>query len=166
MDYRDVRGTFDAVVSIGMVEHVTPKYHRTFLNRPEKMLKDNGLVLVHTIGGHKSRRYVEPWTNKYIFPGGVVPSLEQVASASQELFIMEDWHNFGYDYYKTLMAWFENFDHAWPELKKSGKYDERFYRMWKYYLLSTAGAFKARRLQLWQLVLSPKGIPGGHKSVR
>ena len=95
-----------------------------------------------------------------------MPSLEQISSAAQDLFVMEDWHNFGYDYYKTLMAWFENFDRAWPELKKSGKYNERFYRMWKYYLLSTAGAFKARRLELWQIVLSPKGVPGGYKPVR
>ncbi|MEK7582069.1 MAG: cyclopropane fatty acyl phospholipid synthase [Patescibacteria group bacterium] len=166
MDYRDVEGSFDRVISIGLLEHVGPKYHRTFFEQARKRVKNNGLVLVHTIGGHKSRRYVEPWMNKYIFPGGVVPSLEQISHALQDLFIMEDWHNFGYDYYKTLMAWFENFDRAWPELKKSGKYDDRFYRMWKYYLLSTAGAFKARRLQLWQIVLSPKGVSGGYKSVR
>ncbi|MEK7143276.1 MAG: cyclopropane fatty acyl phospholipid synthase [Patescibacteria group bacterium] len=165
-DYREVGEQFDHIVSLGMFEHVGVKNYRTYFEVANRCLKEEGLFLLHTIGGHKSKRHVEPWINKYIFPGGVVPSLEQVASASQELFIMEDWHNFGYDYYKTLMAWFENFDHAWPELKKSGKYDERFYRMWKYYLLSTAGAFKARRLQLWQLVLSPKGIPGGHKSVR
>ncbi|MEK7556269.1 MAG: cyclopropane fatty acyl phospholipid synthase [Patescibacteria group bacterium] len=166
MDYRDAEGRFDRVVSIGLLEHVGPKYHRVFFEQARKRVKDDGLVLVHTIGGHISRRHVEPWINKYIFPGGVVPSLEQISSASQNLFVMEDWHNFGYDYYKTLMAWFENFDRAWPELKKSGKYNERFYRMWKYYLLSTAGAFKARRLELWQIVLSPKGVPGGYKPVR
>lgn len=165
-DYRDVEGSFDRVVSIGLLEHVGPKYHRAFFEQARKRVKDDGLVLMHTIGGHKSKRYVEPWTNKYIFPGGVVPSLEQISRASQDLFIMEDWHNFGYDYYRTLMAWSENFDKAWPALKKSGEYDERFYRMWKYYLLSTAGAFKARRLQLWQIVFSPKGVKGGYKSVR
>jgi len=166
MDYRDADGSFDRVVSIGLLEHVGPKYHREFFEQARKRVKDDGLVLVHTIGGHTSKRHVEPWTDKYIFPGGVVPSMEQISRASQDLFVMEDWHNFGYDYYKTLMAWFENFDRAWPELKKSGKYDERFYRMWKYYLLSTAGAFKARRLQLWQIVLSPKGVKEGYISVR
>ena len=156
---------FDHIVSLGMFEHVGVKNYRTYFEIANRCLKEEGLFLLHTIGGHKSKRHVEPWINKYIFRRRSA-FLGAGCQRVTRTFIMEDWHNFGYDYYKTLMAWFENFDHAWPELKKSGKYDERFYRMWKYYLLSTAGAFKARRLQLWQLVLSPKGIPGGHKSVR
>ncbi|MBW2591692.1 MAG: class I SAM-dependent methyltransferase, partial [Deltaproteobacteria bacterium] len=73
---------------------------------------------------------------------------------------MEDWHNFGADYDKTLMAWYHNFKSNWEALKEN--YDERFYRMWTYYLLACAGCFRARQMQLWQIVFSPKGIPGGY----
>ena len=86
------------------------------------------------------------------------------AAAAQSLFVLEDWHNFGADYDKTLMAWFANFNRHWPEL--AANYSERFYRMWKYYLLSCAGGFRARYLQLWQIVFSKGGIPGGYRSVR
>ena len=94
----------------------------------------------------------------------MLPSAVQLARASEGLFVMEDWHNFGSDYDKTLMAWFRNFDQHWPQLQ--GYYDERFYRMWKYYLLTCAGAFRARSLQLWQIVYTKKGIPGGYESLR
>ena len=77
---------------------------------------------------------------------------------------MEDWHNFGADYEKTLLAWHDNFIAAWPQLKD--KYGERFYRMWRYYLMSFAAMFRLRRIELWQIVLSPNGVPGGYKSVR
>ena len=94
----------------------------------------------------------------------MLPSVAQIGKAIEGLFVMEDWHNFGADYDKTLMAWFKNFDASWSKLKDA--YDERFYRMWKYYLLSCAGAFRAREMQLWQIVLSKNGIPGGYTSVR
>ena len=90
----------------------------------------------------------------------IVPSISQTGTALEEKFVCEDLHNFGADYDKTLMAWFENFDKAWPELKP--QFDDEFYRMWKYYLLSCAGAFRARDIQLWQWVLSPKGRVGGY----
>ena len=77
---------------------------------------------------------------------------------------MEDWHNFSADYDKTLMAWHTNFESHWDEIKSN--YDESFHRMWVYYLLSCAGAFRARRNQLWQIVLSKKGVVGGYKSIR
>jgi cyclopropane-fatty-acyl-phospholipid synthase len=81
---------------------------------------------------------------------------------------MEDWHNFGAYYDLTLMAWLRNFEAAWPELSAQygGKYDERFHRMWRYYLASFAGVFRSRQIQLWQIVLSPSGVPGGYRSIR
>jgi cyclopropane-fatty-acyl-phospholipid synthase len=81
----------------------------------------------------------------------------QLGKAMEGRWVVEDWHNFGPDYDQTLMAWWHNFDRAWPSLER--KYGERFYRMWKYYLLGCAGGFRARRLQLWQLVLSKGDIP-------
>ena len=106
----------------------------------------------------------DPWTHKYIFPNSMLPSIQQIGISMEQLFVMEDWHNFGPDYDKTLMAWFDNFDHAWPEIKS--QYDDRFYRMWKYYLLSSAGSFRARKNQVWQIVLSKKGVREGYKTVR
>lgn len=163
-DYRDVHEKFDHIVSLGMFEHVGVKNYRTYFKMAERCLKEDGLFLLHTIGGNASRVTSDPWIAKYIFPGGVIPSVAQIGKAIEGLFIVEDWHNFGTDYDTTLMAWFKNFDAAWPTLRE--KYGDRFYRMWKYYLLSCAGAFRAREVQLWQIVLSPHGVPGGYTSVR
>jgi cyclopropane-fatty-acyl-phospholipid synthase len=163
-DYRDTTGTFDAIVSIGMFEHVGYKNYRTFMKKARALLAPDGLFLLHTIGLSLSMIAGDPWIDKYIFPGGILPSIKQVGKSIEKLFVMEDWHNFGADYDKTLMAWFANFDQHWPELEE--KYGKRFYRMWKFYLLSCAALFRARDLQLWQIVLSPKGVPGGYRSVR
>ncbi|OGG76492.1 cyclopropane-fatty-acyl-phospholipid synthase [Candidatus Kaiserbacteria bacterium RIFCSPLOWO2_01_FULL_55_19] len=163
-DYREVNEQFDRIVSLGMFEHVGVKNHRTYFEVANRCLKDDGLFLLHTIGYPISCLTSDPWINKYIFPGGLLPSIAQLGKATERLFIVEDLHNFGADYDKTLMAWFKNFDRAWPRLK--GKYGERFYRMWKYYLLICAGAFRARDTQLWQIVLSKGGVPGGYQSVR
>jgi cyclopropane-fatty-acyl-phospholipid synthase len=92
------------------------------------------------------------------------PSIKQIGRAIEGLFVMEDWHNFGADYDRTLMAWHTNFESNWHKIKAN--YDERFYRMWRYYLLICAGSFRARKSQLWQIVLSKKGLTGGYKSVR
>ena len=127
-------------------------------------LKDDGLFLLHTIGGNESVMSGEPWTNKYIFPNGMLPSIKQIGAAIEGLFVMEDWHNFSVDYDKTLMAWHDNFENNWDTIKS--QYDDRFYRMWRYFLLSCAGSFRARKNQLWQIVFSKKGILGGYTSVR
>ncbi len=164
MDYRDLSGSFDKVVVVGMIEHVGHKNYRTLMEIVHRVLKDGGLFLLHTIGSHKSSTRTDPWTHKYIFPNGMAPSVRQLAAAIEGLFTMEDWHNFGAHYDKTLLAWMKNFDAAWPRLKE--KYDERFYRMWKYYLLASAGAFRSRKNQLWQIVLSKGGVPGGYVSIR
>jgi cyclopropane-fatty-acyl-phospholipid synthase len=102
--------------------------------------------------------------DKYIFPNSMLPSVKQIAQAAEDLFVMEDWHNFGAYYEKTLLAWYANFEKHWPEL--ASKYGERFFRMWRFYLLSFAGTFRARQMQLWQVVLSPNGVRGGYESVR
>mgnify|MGYP001558087837 FL=1 len=165
LDYRDKNdGPFDHVVSLGMFEHVGYKNYRTYMEVVYRVLKPNGLFLLHTIGGNESVRTSDPWFHRYIFPNGMLPSIVQIGKSIERLYVMEDWHNFGADYDKTLMAWFRNFDEAWPTLKK--KYDARSYRMWKYYLLSMAGAFRARKNQLWQIVLSKRGVPGGYISLR
>ena len=163
-DYRDLDETFDKVLVCGMIEHVGYKNYRTFFEMTRRCLKDDGLFLLHTIGYESSQLTSDPWITKYIFPNGAIPSVAQIGKAIERIFIIEDLHNFGADYDKTLMAWFKNFDAAWPMLK--AKYDERFYRMWKYYLLSCAGAFRAREIQLWQIVLAKGGVPGGYTSVR
>lgn len=163
-DYRDLNGTFDKVLVCGMIEHVGYKNYREMMQIVNGSLADDGLFLLHTIGYKYSVHATDPFIDKYIFPGGMPPSVTQIGKAIEKLFVMEDLHNFGSDYDKTLMEWFKNFDSAWPKLKAN--YDERFYRMWKYYLLSCAGAFRARDIQLWQIVLSKKGVLGGYQSVR
>jgi cyclopropane-fatty-acyl-phospholipid synthase len=164
-DYRDLNDKFDRIVSLGMFEHVGPKNYRTYMEIAQRCLKDDGLFLLHTIGSSTTSHAGDPWFSKYIFPNGRIPSIKQISTSLEGLFVMEDWHNFGAYYDPTLMAWFKNFDKAWPKLQK--KYGDRFYRMWKYYLLSCAGSFRSRaRLQLWQVVLSKRGVPGGYVSVR
>lgn len=166
LDYRDLTGGFDKILICGMIEHVGYKNYRTIAEIVKKILKPNGLFLLDTIGGNKSIVAGEPWIDKYIFPGGMTPSAAQLTKAFEGLFIIEDWHNFGVDYDRTVMAWLRNFQKAWPKLLQTGKYDERFRRMWEYYLCSFAGAFRARVLQQWQIVLSHKGIPKGYPTVR
>lgn len=165
-DYRDVSGKFDRVVSIGLMEHVGYKNYREFFEVIHRTLKDDhSTALVHTIGGNHSTDSIDPWIDKYIFPNAQLPSIAQISKAMEHLFVMEDWHNIGADYDKTLMAWYENFMATWPEIEQ--KYGgERFRRMWEYYLLCCAGTFRARYNQLWQVVISKKGVPGGYETVR
>jgi cyclopropane-fatty-acyl-phospholipid synthase len=156
-DYREAASdpaVYDRVVSIGLMEHVGPKNYRRFFEIAAQRLAPGGLCLVHTIGGNVSKTTADPWIDRYIFPGGVIPSEKQLTEAKEGLFVLEDWHNFGPDYDRTLLAWQENFLAAWPELRRDPRLDERFCRMWRYYLSSTAGAFRARALNLWQFVLS------------
>lgn len=163
-DYRSVDEKFDHIISLGMFEHVGYKNYRTYFKVANRCLKDDGLFLFHTIGTDVSALIGDPWMVKYIFPNGMLPSVAQIGKAIEKLFVMEDWHNFGPDYDKTLMQWFKNFDSAWPTLRD--KYDSRFYRMWKFYLLSCAGAFRSRHMELWQIIFSKNGVSGGYHSVR
>ena len=159
-DYRDLKGCFDRIVSIGMFEHVGYKNYRTYFAKVAELLKEDGLFLLHTIGGNTPAQRVDPWFDRYIFPNGMIPSTQQVCTGFEGLFVLEDWHNFGPDYDKTLMAWYDNFSRAWPKLQE--RYDERFRRMWTYYLLSCAGSFRARDNQVWQIALSRNGLPEGY----
>lgn len=163
-DYRDINEKFDHVVSLGMFEHVGYKNYRTYMEVVHKALKDEGCFLLHTIGLHFSVVKGGSWLSKYIFPGAMLPSVSQIGKASERLFIIEDMHNIGPYYDRTLMCWFENFDSHYPELKE--KYDERFYRMWKYYLLSSAGNFRSRDAQVWQVLLSKGRQLGGFEHCR
>ena len=163
-DYRDITGRFDHIVSIEMIEAVGYKNLRTYMEKIHEVLKDGGLFGLQVIVGHESATRTEPWLNKYIFPNGMLPSKEQLTDATKGLFTIEDWHDFGTSYDKTLVEWFKNFDAAWPSL--SEKYGERFYRMWKYYLLLCAGSFRARHNQLFQVILSKNNIPGRYVIVR
>ena len=160
-DYRDVKERFDHIVSVGMFEHVGRKNYREYMEVAARCLRPDGLFLLHTIGKNLTNSTPDPWIDKYIFPNGDLPSLAQISESIEDVFVLEDVHNFGPDYDRTLMAWFENFDAAWPRFREA--YGDRFYRMWKYYLLSCAGAFRARDIQLWQLVLSPSGVRGGYR---
>jgi cyclopropane-fatty-acyl-phospholipid synthase len=164
IDYRDLKGSFDKIVSVGMFEHVGKKNYQAYFNNVYRLLKNDGLFLLHTIGSDISVTRTDPWIDKYIFPNGHIPSPPEITKNIEGLFLIEDWHNFGPDYDKTLMAWFKNFDHAWPEL--SINYDQRFYRMWKYYLLSCAGYFRSRQGQLWQLILSKRSRAQVYRSKR
>ncbi|QHA89664.1 cyclopropane fatty acyl phospholipid synthase [Serratia rhizosphaerae] len=158
-DYRDLHQQFDRIVSVGMFEHVGPKNYRTYFDVVERNLKPDGLFLLHTIGSNRTDMNVDPWINKYIFPNGCLPSVAHIAQTSEGHFVMEDWHNFGADYDRTLMAWYERFQQAWPQLAE--RYSERFERMFSYYLNACAGAFRSRDIQLWQVLFSPKGVEGG-----
>lgn len=163
-DYRDIEGRFDRVVSLGMFEHVGYRSYQAYMRVVHRVLADDGLFLLHTIGGNRSVHGMDPWLGRYIFPNSMLPSIRQIGAAIENLFVMEDWHNFGADYDKTLMAWNINVQSHRESLKQ--RLDDRFYRMWTYYLLACAGSFRARRNQLWQVVLSKNGVPHGYEAPR
>ena len=162
-DYRDMDGTFDKIVSVGMFEHVGSKNYDVYMETARKLLKDDGLFLLHTIGT-ESGPGEDMWIREHIFPNSALPNQAAIAEAFAPRFVLEDWHNFGAYYDKTLLAWHENFKAHWSEFR--GTYGDSFERLWRYYLLCCAGSFRARTVQLWQLVLSPHGVAGGYASVR
>lgn len=163
-DYRSVTGRYDRIYSLGMFEHVGFRNYRTYFETAKRLLAPGGLFLLHTIGSNTSEEANDPWVERYIFPNSMLPSMAQIAAAAERLFVIEDWHSFGPYYDRTLLAWHERFRAAWPELQQ--KYGERFRRMWEFWLLSSAAAFRARRIQLWQVMLSHTGVAGGLPEVR
>ncbi|MFB6181616.1 MAG: cyclopropane fatty acyl phospholipid synthase [Candidatus Magasanikbacteria bacterium] len=162
-DYRDLNEKFDHIISLGMFEHVGYKNYRTYMEKVAECLKGDGLFLLDVIGNDRTVHRNDPWIDKYIFPNSMLPSVKQVGAAIDDLLIMEDWHNFGVDYDKTLMAWYDNFTDHWSELEDN--YSDRFYRMWEFYLLSCAGTFRSRKNQQWQIVLSKGGVEGGYRRI-
>lgn len=171
-DYRDMNfdKKFDRIVSVGMFEHVGPQNYDTYFKHMRRLLNDKdpeAVFLLHTIGSKITKESADQWYLKYIFPGGCLPSVANIGKNIEKYFVMEDWHNFGSFYGKTLLAWRKNFLRAWnasQEKRKEGS--EIFFRMFYYYLSSSAGAFKARDLQLWQVILSPSGVDGYVDAVR
>ncbi|GAB2569296.1 cyclopropane fatty acyl phospholipid synthase [Dyella jejuensis] len=163
-DYRELDEPFDAIMSIGMFEHVGGKNYREYFEVARRCLKEDGLFLLHCIGTNQAPGRPDPWIEKYIFPNSMIPAASQVTAALEGLFVVEDWHNFGTDYDRTLSAWHANVEAAWPGLPTS--YDERFRRMWRFYLSVSTAVFRSRRDQLWQLTLSPNGVPGGYRVPR
>jgi cyclopropane-fatty-acyl-phospholipid synthase len=161
LDEHTLGGRVDRIVSVGMFEHVGHKNHRQYMEVAERCLGDDGLFLLHTIGKNERDSTPDRWIDKHIFPNGETPSIGQIGDAIDGLFIAEDVHNFGADYDRTLMAWHANFEAAWPRF--AHELGETFHRKWRYYLLSCAGAFRARELQLWQWVLSRNGVSGGYR---
>jgi len=156
-DYRNATGRYDAVVSIGLMEHVGPKNHRAYMELAARCLNPGGVVFMHTIGGAGTRTHIDPWFDKYIFPNAVVPTLGQLVTSMEEVLVPEDIQNIGPHYDRTLMAWWQNFDAAWPTLRP--RYGDRFYRMWRFYLLISAAYFRAREHNLYQIVATPVGAP-------
>jgi len=154
-DYRKLRGSFDKIVSVGMIEHVGVKNYRKFMRIVHRCLKDGGVFLLHTIGGNVSRMNTDPWIDRYIFPNGMLPRIAQLGRAMENLFVVEDIHNLGPHYEKTLLSWHKNFLNAWKKIETT--YNAMFKRMWEFYLLSCAGSFRARNIQLWQFVMSKQG---------
>ncbi len=163
-DYRQVEGRFDRIYSLGMFEHVGHRNYRRFFREVRDRLAPDGLFLLHTIGSLLSSTRGDPWVERYVFPNSMLPSARQVTDSIEGLFVLEDWQNFGADYDKTLMQWYQNFEDHWSELRPA--YGEQFWRHWRYYLLSCAGSFRARASQLWQIVLSPSGVLGGYRAAR
>jgi cyclopropane-fatty-acyl-phospholipid synthase len=163
MEYRDLEGVFDRIVSVGMLEHVGPKNLHTFFATCNRVLAEGGMMLHHTIGSTVSKHHSDPFFDRYIFPGGVLPSLAQFSRAAEPEWVIEDVHNFGPDYDRTLMAWNANIEARWSEIPH---YDERFRRMWRFYVLGSAAGFRARSLQLWQVVMRRKGRARRYSAAR
>jgi cyclopropane-fatty-acyl-phospholipid synthase len=138
--------------------------YRTFMRLVRRCLAAEGLFLLHTIAGNRTKRACDPWISRYIFPNSMPPSGRQISAAAEKLLVLEDWHSFGPDYDPTPMAWYRNFVASWDQIKVN--YDHRFYRMWTYYLLTCAGAFRARRNQLWQIVFSKNGVRPWYVGIR
>ena len=151
-DYRNIKGKFDRVVCIEMMEHVGYKNHRTFTKQIYDCLKPGGLFLLQSISISISTIKNDPWVDKYIFPGTIALSAKQITTATEDYFYILDWHDFTQDYHSTMIEWFKNFDKNWGKIKNN--YDERFYRLWKYYLLCCPGTALAKTHHLWQIVFA------------
>ncbi len=167
-DYREVNEQFDRVVCVEMLEHVGRHNYPEYFNVVNRCLKEDGIFLLHVIGrNHVNYPFgSDPWMQKHLFPNIYSPDPEQIIKATKGLFIIEDWHNFGPDFAKTLLAWRENFVKGWPQLEDKKKYDERFYRMWMFYLSSSIGLVRSRRVQLWQIVFSKDGLKREYRAAR
>ena len=163
-DYRTLEGSFERIFSIGMFEHVGAENYRNYFSVVRRCLTADGLFLLHTIGSEQSAHTIDPWLDRYIFPNATIPSVCALTTAYADHFILEDWHNFGADYDRTLMAWHARLEQAWDDLRV--RRDERVRRLWRYYLLSCAASFRVRKNHLWQVVFSPTSRHCRYHSIR
>jgi cyclopropane-fatty-acyl-phospholipid synthase len=163
-DYRSLDEPFDRIFSIGMFEHVGFRNHATYFDVARRCLDSQGLFLLHTIGTQTGLRTPDPWMERYIFPNSAIPRLDDLVAAAAPRFVIADLHNFGLDYVRTLEAWRQNFDAAWPRLEP--RYGAEFHRLWHYYLGASIASFRAGRNHLWQFVLAPPGRRAIYRSVR
>jgi len=148
-DYRKITGKFDKIVSVGMLEHVGRKFYKIFFNKINKLLKDDGLALIHTIGSVEPKGPPQPFIQKFIFPGGLVPSGSDLLEAIEKSnLILADMESLIHHYDKTLKSWLERFLSNREKAKKM--YSENFVRMWEFYLASTSAAFRYRDLLVYQ----------------
>lgn len=151
MDYRDVKGKFDRVYSIGMLEHVGLNNYPVFFNKSYDVLKDDGILLVHFISTNPPKAKLSPFIDKYIFPNAYIPKKKDIiGSFLDNKWSLEDWQNIGVSYNTTLLAWYDNI----KDWKGLDNYDKRFRRMWEFYLLGCASSFKAENDCLWQIVFT------------
>ena len=163
-DYRDLPGNldsqYDKILICGMLEHVGYKNYRGLMKVVHQLLDDDGLFLLHTIGNTDETLIVDRWIEKYIFRNSMAPSMPQLASATLGLFTVHAWENYGHYYSNTLQAWHDRFERNWEKiaaLESKNAFDDRFRRMWNYYLLSSKAAFETEDLLLWQIVMSKAG---------
>lgn len=170
-DYRNVDQysdgrKFNKVASIAMFEAIGRKNFRSHMEIIDKVLPESGIWLLHTIGDNICSS--DPWLEKYIFPNGELPTVGQISKSVLGLFDMEDFHNFGLDYQRTLAEWEVNFRKRWEGIRERNVklYTERFFRMWIYYLNCCQAAFRSRNMLLWQLVMSKAYFSQGYQSVR
>ena len=155
MDYRDVRGQFDRVVSVGMFEHVGVPHYREYFRNVRDRLTEDGIALIHTIGRCDAPSTTSPWITKYIFPGGYVPSMSEALRAieTQDIFTtdIEVWR---LHYAETLRHWHDRFVANID--KARALYDDRFCRMWRYYLVACEQTFRFNKQVVFQFQLAPK----------
>jgi cyclopropane-fatty-acyl-phospholipid synthase len=152
-DYRDVRQTFDRIVSVGMFEHVGVDFYRAFFRRCAEMLADDGIMLLHAIGRSEGPGITNPWIAKYIFPGGYIPALSEVLPAIERArLLITDIEILRMHYAYTLKAWRERFLAHREEAERL--YDARFVRMWEFYLAASEMAFRQQNMMVFQIQLT------------
>jgi cyclopropane-fatty-acyl-phospholipid synthase len=168
LDYRDLPGSglppFDKISIVGMIEHVGYRNYAGLFEIAREMLKPDGLFLLHTIGNNEHSTVVDPWIEKYIFRNSMAPAMAHLAGAAEGRFVIEDWENYGHHYVPTLQAWHDRFNANWDRIRALDTrhpFDERFRRMWNYYLMSSKAAFEVEQLFLWQLVMTRRNSGRG-----
>jgi cyclopropane-fatty-acyl-phospholipid synthase len=154
-DYRDLNEQFDRIVSVGMFEHVGVSHYRTFFNQCAKLLSDDGVMVLHSIGRSEGPNATNPWIDKYIFPGGYIPALSEVLPAIERAgLIVADIEILRLHYAETLRAWRARFMARAEEARRL--YDDRFVRMWEFYLLSSEMAFRHQGMMVFQIQLAKR----------